>query len=139
MIGAVGCLPLVAIVAAILFPVFAHARENARMTSSMSNLKQIGLASLQFAQDNDEKLPPTDTFEHFKGAVSPYLRGAGPQVFIEPGADVPYVVNPKVSKHSIAEFAHPETVMLAQEAVPHSTGQRAILYLDGHVKLVTDN
>jgi len=48
---------IIAILAAILFPVFARARENARRASCQSNLKQIGLGLLQYAQDYDEKLP----------------------------------------------------------------------------------
>jgi prepilin-type processing-associated H-X9-DG protein len=47
---------IIAILAAILFPVFARARENARRASCASNLKQIGLATTQYAQDYDEKL-----------------------------------------------------------------------------------
>ncbi len=47
---------IIAILAAILFPVFARARENARRTSCQSNLKQIGLGWLQYAQDYDEKM-----------------------------------------------------------------------------------
>ena len=46
---------IIAILAAILFPVFARARENARRTSCMSNLKQIGLGIMQYTQDYDEK------------------------------------------------------------------------------------
>jgi len=49
---------IISILAAILFPVFARARENARRTSCMSNLKQMGLASLMYTQDYDEKYPP---------------------------------------------------------------------------------
>lgn len=45
---------IIAILAAILFPVFAKARENARRASCQSNLKQIGLAFMQYTQDNDE-------------------------------------------------------------------------------------
>jgi len=52
---------IIAILAAILFPVFAKAREKARQTSCLSNVKQIGLAVLQYAQDYDEKLPPAWT------------------------------------------------------------------------------
>jgi len=48
---------IIAILAAILFPVFARARENARRASCMSNLKQIGLGILQYTQDYDEKMP----------------------------------------------------------------------------------
>jgi len=48
---------IIAILAAILFPVFARARENARRASCQSNLKQIGLGIMQYTQDYDEKLP----------------------------------------------------------------------------------
>jgi prepilin-type N-terminal cleavage/methylation domain-containing protein len=48
---------IIAILAAILFPVFARARENARRASCQSNLKQIGLGLMQYTQDYDELLP----------------------------------------------------------------------------------
>jgi prepilin-type N-terminal cleavage/methylation domain-containing protein/prepilin-type processing-associated H-X9-DG protein len=48
---------IIAILAAILFPVFAKAREKARQASCSSNLKQIGLALLQYTQDYDEIMP----------------------------------------------------------------------------------
>ncbi len=48
---------IIAILAAILFPVFARAREKARQASCSSNLKQIALATLMYAQDFDEKFP----------------------------------------------------------------------------------
>ena len=47
---------IIAILAAILFPVFARAREKARQTSCLSNLKQIALADQMYAQDHDETL-----------------------------------------------------------------------------------
>ncbi len=48
---------IIAILAAILFPVFAKAREKARQASCQSNIKQITLACLMYAQDHDERLP----------------------------------------------------------------------------------
>lgn len=48
---------IIAILAAILFPVFAKAREKARQSSCLSNTKQIALAELQYAQDYDERFP----------------------------------------------------------------------------------
>lgn len=48
---------IIAILAAILFPVFAQAREQARTVSCLSNLKQIGLAVHMYAQDYDEQFP----------------------------------------------------------------------------------
>jgi len=48
---------IIAILASILFPVFARARENARRTSCLSNLKQIGLGMTMYVQDYDERYP----------------------------------------------------------------------------------
>jgi prepilin-type N-terminal cleavage/methylation domain-containing protein/prepilin-type processing-associated H-X9-DG protein len=48
---------IIAILAAILFPVFAQAREKARQSSCLSNLKQIGIASTMYVQDYDETFP----------------------------------------------------------------------------------
>jgi prepilin-type N-terminal cleavage/methylation domain-containing protein/prepilin-type processing-associated H-X9-DG protein len=48
---------IIAILAAILFPVFAKAREKARQSSCLSNMKQLVLGGLQYAQDYDERTP----------------------------------------------------------------------------------
>lgn len=50
---------IIAILASILFPVFAQAREKARQTACLSNMKQIGLAFMQYVQDYDEMFPHT--------------------------------------------------------------------------------
>jgi len=50
---------IIALLAAILFPVFARARENARRASCESNLKQIGISMMQYLQDYDEYYPIT--------------------------------------------------------------------------------
>lgn len=58
---------IIAILAAILFPVFGRARENARRSSCQSNLRQMGMATIQYTQDYDETFPyyalgmPTDS------------------------------------------------------------------------------
>jgi len=49
---------IIAILAAILFPVFAQAREKARSITCLSNMKQIGLSAMQYCQDYDEKYVP---------------------------------------------------------------------------------
>jgi prepilin-type N-terminal cleavage/methylation domain-containing protein/prepilin-type processing-associated H-X9-DG protein len=54
---------IIAILAAILFPVFARARENARRASCASNMKQIGLGIMQYTQDYDERMPNWLVFE----------------------------------------------------------------------------
>ena len=48
---------IIAILAAILFPVFARAREKAKQTSCLSNLKQIGLGAMMYCQDYDDRSP----------------------------------------------------------------------------------
>src|SRR5690554_3954884 len=48
---------IIAILAAILFPVFAQARAKARQTACMSNMKQLGTALLMYAQDYDNVMP----------------------------------------------------------------------------------
>lgn len=48
---------IISVLAAILFPVFARARENARKTSCLSNVRQLGLAFTQYFQDYDEQFP----------------------------------------------------------------------------------
>src|SRR5947209_16066865 len=54
---------IIAILAAILFPVFAQAREKARSSTCQSNFKQIGMAMVMYAQDWDEALPRIRTWE----------------------------------------------------------------------------
>ncbi|BCM94399.1 hypothetical protein IAD21_06306 [Abditibacteriota bacterium] len=66
---------IIAILAAILFPVFARARENARRASCQSNLKQIGLGLLQYTQDYDEKyMTDWDGQRSYKQSIQPYLK-----------------------------------------------------------------
>ena len=54
---------IIAILAAILFPVFAKAREKARQSSCQSNVKQIGVAILQYVQDYDERFCPNYIYQ----------------------------------------------------------------------------
>jgi len=73
---------IISIIAAILFPVFARAREKARQTSCLSNVKQIGVAMLSYAQDYDECYPIA--------TQSPYPSQAGPYIGL---LTLPYVNN----------------------------------------------
>jgi len=71
---------IIAILAAILFPVFAQAREKARQISCLSNTKQLGLAFTQYEQDYDEKVPdganPYGGGNGWAGQIYPYTKSA---------------------------------------------------------------
>lgn len=86
---------IIALLAAILFPVFGRARENARRSSCQSNLKQIGLGLTQYLQDYDEKMPRSafgpggatavsDAILNYKwmDAIYPYVKSE--QIFVCP-------------------------------------------------------
>lgn len=61
---------VIAIIAVILFPVFAHVREKARQAACASNLGQIGLAAMQYFQDNDERMFLIPQAGQSRGSVS---------------------------------------------------------------------
>ncbi len=81
---------IIAILAAILFPVFAQAREKARQTMCLSNCKQIGSAVMMYVQDYDETFLFSDNFgiiipgspvqggyQYWGDAIAPYVKNGG--------------------------------------------------------------
>lgn len=139
---------IIAILASILFPVFAKARENARRASCQSNLKQIGLGFLQYVQDYDERYPhsaqdvdpvlggwiPGNGAPGYplpakpaNGALYPYIKNT--QVFICPSDTngtkngVSYSMNMRVSQRSLAESTQPAlTILLVDEGTTFNDG-----------------
>jgi prepilin-type N-terminal cleavage/methylation domain-containing protein/prepilin-type processing-associated H-X9-DG protein len=72
---------IIAILAAILFPVFARAREKARQTACTSNLKQLSLGVLMYVQDYDEMFPPNYSYaipgvelRWWEDLIQPYVK-----------------------------------------------------------------
>lgn len=82
---------IIAILAAILFPVFAKAREKARQSSCLSNLKQLGIACLSYAQDNDERWPT-----YYRIVVAGHNDGVTSGGVCMYSALVPYIKNSQV-------------------------------------------
>lgn len=83
---------IIAILAAILFPVFARARENARRASCISNLKQIGLGTMQYVQDYDDVYPAyyqPNPDRKWPQVLDPYIKST--QIFTCPSrSEFPY-------------------------------------------------
>ncbi|HZO87340.1 MAG TPA: DUF1559 domain-containing protein [Chthonomonadaceae bacterium] len=140
---------IIAILAAILFPVFSQAREKARQTSCLSNSKQIGTALLMYAEDYDEQFPsgrfnpfapnPADYGKGWAGQVYAYTKNA--QIFKCPDDStsqvsgngitlypVSYIYNYNVATHSaLAGLNAPaNTVVLAE-----GTGDLANVIVSG--------
>jgi prepilin-type N-terminal cleavage/methylation domain-containing protein/prepilin-type processing-associated H-X9-DG protein len=85
---------IIAILAAILFPVFSGAREKARAISCASNLKNLGTAVMMYAQDYDERLPLTayaiatpPFFLNWHDIIDPYVKNK--QIWLCPSSSIP--------------------------------------------------
>jgi len=128
---------IIAILAAILFPVFAKVREKARQTSCASNQKQIGLAIMQYVQDFDETYPKGHNWSNrisgWAGQIYPYIKSAA--VFTCPsdgGAKSwSYIYNGNILKNAaqgdtntpavLADFNSPSKTILIAEGTSHET------------------
>ena len=133
------------ILAAILFPVFARAREKAQMTSCMANMKRLCSAQIMYSSDWDDRLPIA---ENWNDALLPYLKqmsgGKDPsKVFVCPKVkpEAPsYAMNAGLSGISQADInSPPDTVLLFDaEPGPNKAGGPELLpteprHMDGHV------
>ena len=113
---------IIAILAAILFPVFARAREKARQTSCLNNVKQLSLGAKMYSQDYDEEILPAYVYSGhtWNQLVEPYIKNL--QVFrcpSEAGQALGYGINRQLYlRHSyygvkLAEVNYPaQTILL---------------------------
>ena len=106
---------IIAVLAAILFPVFSRARAKARQTSCLSNVKQIGLALMMYAQDYDEVYPVVD---HTTGydwwmPLQSYVKNA--QVFRCPAYRADPTTEPATDYLLNGLFAHGTSMALFQD------------------------
>ena len=109
---------IIAILAAILFPVFAQAREKAKQTSCLSNMKQIGLSLIMYAEDYNQNLPSAyyylngansdGGYMHWSGMIMPYVKNE--KIFVCPsnpfGGFAPTCYDPSVT--SAPDFQTPK-------------------------------
>ncbi len=134
-------LVIVGVLAAILFPVFAKAREDARSVSCLSNIKQLCLALQMYAEDNHDYLPPLVGWEK---AILPYVRNE--ELFVCPndrGSRPGYALNRRVAGRNTKDFGRPESVVLLFDARDGELGERHndganYGFLDWHAKFHQD-
>ena len=156
----IGCLGLIfvgAILAAILFPVFAQAREKARSISCLSNIKQMSVGAWMYAQDYDNTLPPGARWmdamrpSYIKNEAvyrCPSVRGGS----ASPAASsFGYAFNSRVSQKQVKKIASPATTPLVYDSTnlsrnatdpvaslpadpPRHARGNNIGYVDGHAK-----
>jgi prepilin-type N-terminal cleavage/methylation domain-containing protein/prepilin-type processing-associated H-X9-DG protein len=122
---------IIAILAAILFPVFQKVRENARRASCESNLHQLGLALVQYNQDADEQFPPggnkggtgwgAETYPYvkstgvFKCPDDPTQNTSGHEGHNETDVPVSYGINSNLATATLAQLNAPASTVLLFE------------------------
>jgi prepilin-type N-terminal cleavage/methylation domain-containing protein/prepilin-type processing-associated H-X9-DG protein len=128
---------IIALLAAILFPVFARARENARRSTCQSNLKQIAIGIVQYTQDYDERYPgyanprttpPAENVSDHGWAlnIQPYIKS--PQVYQCPSEQYPPLTFVPSSNNYI-DYAINENLTIDQASVPLQAGAQHISVL----------
>ena len=133
---------VIAILAAILFPVFQKVRGNARLAVCETNVRQIELGFIQYTQDHNDKLPPSAAA--YKDAVFPYIKNEA--VFRCPsqeGEGAAYSMNSSLQGKSLDDLAHPEKIVLIYEGQNQTLdfrhdGKAVVGFADGHDKALTE-
>jgi len=103
---------IIAILAAILFPVFARAREKARQTSCLSNVKELTLGIMMYAQDYDERLPGSYIYVSggWPGRIYPYIvsgtTGGTGGIYTCPSWPGPFNFNPPLPAVSAPQLGY---------------------------------
>ena len=131
---------IIAILAAILFPVFQKVRENARRASCTSDLKQLSIAVVQYQQDFDEIMPgsavnaalggwiyftgftafpsPTPTaFDPTQGSIYPYVKSKGVYLCPDDSSNQgnSYSINGPICGQALSQFTQPSATVLFNE------------------------
>jgi len=105
---------IIALLAAILFPVFGRARENARRSACQSNLKQWGLAFMQYNQDYDERFPPMGyeglsvitVPNRWYNAIAAYTKSTGIQACPSDASAMNNVNLPDANNNPVGRFSY---------------------------------
>ncbi|PQV64432.1 prepilin-type processing-associated H-X9-DG domain-containing protein [Abditibacterium utsteinense] len=123
------------IFAAILFPVFARARENARRAACQGNMKQISLGAMQYAFDHKGKFPSGTTMASWKKALNPYLKSDA--LYLCPGAKSgaeSYLLNPRMAGINANKLQNAAQTPTFYDAESRHLDGVNVAFADGHIK-----
>ncbi len=122
--------------AAVLFPVFARARENAKRSECQAHLHRLSFAVLQFAADHQGHFPTGKTLEAWKPQLQPYLTPGQNDLYECPShpGEKAYQINPALDGRSEQSFQDPATGILIQEPTDSHLEGSNTAYVDGHIK-----
>jgi hypothetical protein len=124
---------IMAVVAALVFPAFTHAKGRASEAMSLSYAGQLAMACILYAEDHDGALP--ETLEVLFEAEDRML---------DPGMKSPFAAGQDsigyelMLSGKVSQYAEPSKTVLIREINPSPRGQRAVAYLDGHAELVVE-
>lgn len=144
------CLCSFAVLAVILFPVFAQAREKARTTQCMNNLRQLSLAMLAYAADYDDRLPPAPRWsDSIAARIRDPITFRCPSV---PPGKFGYAMNSRLSRQTMSKLENGHAIPLLYDSSnlernahdafsslpspPRHGRVNNVAYADGHVRAV---
>ncbi len=141
---------IIAILAAILFPVFAKAREKARQTSCTSNQRQIVLAVQMYAQENNELLPPAASWMSALGLAAKVYKcldntaanGYGYHTLLDGQTLGSFnTVDPTIITVTAdtSNVSNPPLIATATDVNPAHSSKAIYSFLDGHVGYGVDS
>lgn len=110
--------------------------ESAKRTSELSNMKQLGIATMMYAADYDDRFPLASSTDQAKEIIKPYLKSLETWKVLNPnGGRILY--NVALSGKTSASIDRPAETVLFFEEMAWPDGKRIVVYADGHAKLET--
>ena len=109
-------------------------KVRAQQIASLTNLRQLALAMLVWAQEHNGALPPLNDATALKAALK-----VEEKYYAHPTTHEPYLLNGKLAGASLNEIPNPMQIVLAYEAAPGPDGKRGVAYVDGHGERLTES
>ncbi len=130
LVGLAGmCVLCGAIGAAVLFPVFAQARQTARLSSSMSSAKQVSNSLALYTSDFDDRFPPMDSGANIVSAIHPYIKNSR----LETSA-MSYEWNLGLSRLDSKTIENQSALWLFVVPPPTGSKKQTVAFTDYHVR-----